>query len=214
MLNIPLASPPSGPCNVSQWSQWSPCNVSCGPGYSFGNRSIVVNGTVCPPLERNRTCDNGPCASLSCSSGICKCVNSLSNSTFPSTQAVPAVPQVAGCGNASAFVVMMNWTHYCNDIQVCYGSCGLKSNKTLCDDVFIANLTASCANVPASEHSECTSLVGSFKANANSKTANADFVTLQQTNCACNSTSSVHPVASPIAWLNFFNAAVEDSQYL
>jgi len=50
-------------CQVSEWAD-EQCSKSCGGGQQIRNRRIVmqsVNGTECPPLRMERTCNIDPC---------------------------------------------------------------------------------------------------------------------------------------------------------
>lgn len=53
-------------CEVSPWSAWTPCSVSCGRGTSVRVRTVLKaprnGGRVCPsPLVRKRHCQLDPC---------------------------------------------------------------------------------------------------------------------------------------------------------
>lgn len=52
-------------CAVSNWSDFGPCNKECGGGKKKRNRTINTqpkyNGTACPPLEEESSCNTNPC---------------------------------------------------------------------------------------------------------------------------------------------------------
>ncbi|CAB3375556.1 Hypothetical predicted protein [Cloeon dipterum] len=44
-------------CTLSEWSNWSPCNATCGTGSSVRRRSVVNKGRTCVgPLEESSWC--------------------------------------------------------------------------------------------------------------------------------------------------------------
>lgn len=53
-------------CQVSEWSDWSKCDVSCGIGTSERTREILRpesnGGNQCPVLEEKRTCHASKCS--------------------------------------------------------------------------------------------------------------------------------------------------------
>ena len=53
-------------CEVSDWSDWSECDVSCGIGTSVRSRSILRpesnGGAECPVLEEKKTCKASRCS--------------------------------------------------------------------------------------------------------------------------------------------------------
>lgn len=52
-------------CVVSPWSDWTPCDLSCGGGSSRRSRSVLVHptggGLECPALEQVKPCNNQEC---------------------------------------------------------------------------------------------------------------------------------------------------------
>jgi hypothetical protein len=52
-------------CNVSDWSNWSNCSVSCGSGWQERERNIITQpkgtGTKCPELTDTRACNTNVC---------------------------------------------------------------------------------------------------------------------------------------------------------
>lgn len=55
-------------CEVSEWIP-GPCSASCGGGHRQLYRKVVVEangGAACPPLGREETCNDFPCAALDC----------------------------------------------------------------------------------------------------------------------------------------------------
>ncbi|KAM4677962.1 LOW QUALITY PROTEIN: SCO-spondin-like [Discoglossus pictus] len=69
-------------CELSDWTEWSECSVSCGGGLSERNRSVLVTadpgGQPCPsPLHLHKTCNTHNCT-LECSEGqvYSDCANS------------------------------------------------------------------------------------------------------------------------------------------
>ena len=53
-------------CQVSEWSNWSKCDVVCGIGTSTRTREILRpesnGGRQCPPLEESRSCRATKCS--------------------------------------------------------------------------------------------------------------------------------------------------------
>ena len=53
-------------CQVSDWSDWSKCDVACGIGTSSRTREVIrpeSNGGVqCPSLEESRSCRATRCS--------------------------------------------------------------------------------------------------------------------------------------------------------
>lgn len=48
-------------CQVSDFGAWSSCSRSCGNGYSFRSRSVVVDGQLCPALHQFKACQMQAC---------------------------------------------------------------------------------------------------------------------------------------------------------
>lgn len=52
---------PSKDCRVGDWSDWSPCNTSCGIGEMQRYRKIIrhakYGGRPCPPLKEAKWCE-------------------------------------------------------------------------------------------------------------------------------------------------------------
>ena len=156
----------------------------CGGGIETSNRTILENGTRCPPLERTRTCNPLPCIELQCSNDTCVCFDVETSASWNTTQTTP--PHVAW-GNCSAYlepiVQNLNWTDYCDDIQLCYTTCN--NNKLSCDQAFVSNLTNSCFTLPGTERAVCRAIVKQWTMDRNNRTVLADFYSLQNASCAC-----------------------------
>mmetsp|Transcript_16815 Transcript_16815/g.32801 ORF Transcript_16815/g.32801 Transcript_16815/m.32801 type:complete len:1225 (-) Transcript_16815:186-3860(-) len=63
-------------CQLSAWSEWSPCDRSCGGGQQKRNRTVVQSavgaGKKCDPfVEDARECNTGPCSEYASCKGIC-----------------------------------------------------------------------------------------------------------------------------------------------
>lgn len=60
-----VKSAPTKPCQVSEWSHWGPCSVSCGIGEKFRWRSVLKpamnGGTECPALFSSQVCHGNWC---------------------------------------------------------------------------------------------------------------------------------------------------------
>lgn len=52
-------------CQVSGWSEWTPCSASCGTGTTTRSREIIMEprngGDACPVLEETEPCSSSPC---------------------------------------------------------------------------------------------------------------------------------------------------------
>ena len=52
-------------CDVSAWSTWTTCTLTCGGGAQTRSRSVVTHaehgGYVCPSLEEVQQCNDSPC---------------------------------------------------------------------------------------------------------------------------------------------------------
>ncbi|KAI1706858.1 thrombospondin type 1 domain-containing protein [Ditylenchus destructor] len=64
------------PCDISEWSSWATCSVTCGKGKRQRNRAIQAlarnGGSACPSSEQLiqvRNCELRPCALSSCRAG-------------------------------------------------------------------------------------------------------------------------------------------------
>ncbi|CAD5214180.1 unnamed protein product [Bursaphelenchus xylophilus] len=73
--NVDDGGPPV-PCQISEWSAWAQCSVTCGRGKRTRTRAIQAvprnGGNPCPPSEhliQERHCENRPCARSSCRVG-------------------------------------------------------------------------------------------------------------------------------------------------
>lgn len=59
-------NPKDGDCEVSQWTAWMPCSVSCGGGEHSRLRTVIEpqaeNGRRCPPLVETESCNVESCA--------------------------------------------------------------------------------------------------------------------------------------------------------
>lgn len=57
--------PPPVDCEISEWTPWSKCSVSCGRGHKYRTRYIKVppqnGGAACPHLEHKRKCKGVQC---------------------------------------------------------------------------------------------------------------------------------------------------------
>jgi hypothetical protein len=69
LQDVGMCSPQPCPvhCEVSHWSVWSSCSVSCGGATVSRNRNITVpaanGGHACPWLEETQLCGMNPCPS-------------------------------------------------------------------------------------------------------------------------------------------------------
>lgn len=57
-------------CIVSEWSEWSVCDTTCGGGMQTRTRTIITpssnNGASCPVLSESRPCNTHPCPPVNC----------------------------------------------------------------------------------------------------------------------------------------------------
>uniref|UniRef100_H2ZLH6 Spondin-like TSP1 domain-containing protein n=1 Tax=Ciona savignyi TaxID=51511 RepID=H2ZLH6_CIOSA len=90
-------------CQVSAWTTWSACSVSCGAGTRSRRRSVTVNpqygGTACPVLTQSENCQVPPinCA-VSPWSNWGTCSESCGEGEHSRTRSVTVNP--ANCGSA------------------------------------------------------------------------------------------------------------------
>jgi len=59
-------APPKIDCQVSAWSQWTECSVSCGTGWTTRRRNVLISpgngGRTCPKkMDRKKKCRQMPC---------------------------------------------------------------------------------------------------------------------------------------------------------
>merc|ERR1711951_172034 len=59
-------APPKIDCQVSAWSEWTECSVSCGTGWSTRKRNVLLaagnGGRSCPKkMDRKKKCRQMPC---------------------------------------------------------------------------------------------------------------------------------------------------------
>ena len=127
-------------------------------------------------------------------------MNISSGGTSPSNQTQP--PHVFW-SNCSAYVPPivqpLNWSSYCDTLELCYTTCNI--NKLVCDNAFDKNLTNSCLSLPAAERSVCRSVAKEWAAYVNNRTVLADYYTVQNESCSCDSAGD-HDDVIDGAWLD------------
>lgn len=127
-------------CVVSSWSPWSSCSEACGGGVQVRTRSVtqeaMYEGTACPPLEEQKSCNTNPCpvdcevsdwspwteCSEACGGGVRARTRGVTQPAMYGGETCPDLGEEAAC-NLQPCPVDCEWTSWSPWLQ-CSTGCG------------------------------------------------------------------------------------------
>ncbi len=132
-------------CKVSDWSDWSYCDVDCGGGIQERTRSIITqpkgNGKVCPELRETKACNTEPCGvdcqvgnwsnwsdcTASCGGGIQSRTRSIITQPKGTGKACPTIRETKECNTEQCNVDCQvgEWSNW----AACSSNCGSASQE-------------------------------------------------------------------------------------